>query len=68
MPIQTFFDQRLIFVHLCQHAKNQFIPFAHSSNKVNFRASSPDWPHPFLTKNFLSPFKLREFVSAITKS
>ena len=32
-----------------QHAKNQFIPFVHSSDTVNFRVPSHDWPHPFLT-------------------
>ena len=34
---------------MCQHAKNQFIPFVHSSDRVNFRVPSHDWPHPFLT-------------------
>ena len=36
-------------MNLHQHAKNQFIPFVHSSNRVNFRVPSHDWPHPFLT-------------------
>ena len=26
-----------------------FIPLVHSSDRVNFRFSSHDWPHPFLT-------------------
>ena len=43
----TFFesnisDQVLIFVNLYQHAKNQFIPSAHSSDPVNSRVPSPD--------------------------
>ena len=36
-------------MNLYQHAKNQFIPSIHSSNKVNFRVFSHDWPNPFLT-------------------
>ena len=32
-----------------QQAKNQFTPSAHSSDTVNFKVKSPDWPHPFLT-------------------
>ena len=34
---------------LYQHAKNQFIPFVHSSDRFNFRIPSHDWSHPFLT-------------------
>ena len=37
-------------MNLDQHAKNQFIPFVHSSDRVNFRVPSHDWPHAFLTK------------------
>ena len=29
--------------------KNQFLPSVHSSDTVNFRVSSPDWPFPFST-------------------
>ena len=29
--------------------KNQFIPSFHSSDTVNFRVLSPDWPHAVLT-------------------
>ena len=36
-------------MNLHHHAKNQFIPFVHSSDTVNFRVPSHDWPHPFLT-------------------
>ena len=32
-----------------EHATNQFIPFVHSSDRVNFRVISYAWPHPFLT-------------------
>ena len=37
-------------MNLHEHAKNQFIPFVHSSDRVNFRVPSHDWPHAFLTK------------------
>ena len=43
------FDQLLTITNLHQHAKNQFIPFVHSSDRLNFRVPSYDWPHPFLT-------------------
>ena len=43
------FDLLLIFVNLCQHAKNQFIPSVHPSDTVGFRVLSRDWPHPYLT-------------------
>ena len=36
-------------MNLHQHPKNQFIPIVHSSDRVHFRVSSHDWPHPFLT-------------------
>ena len=49
MITQKIFDQLLLFVITYQHAKNQFIPSVHSSDKVNFRVQSPDWPHPFFT-------------------
>ena len=39
----------LIFVNLYQHGKSHFIPPFHSSDTINFRVSSHDWPHPFLT-------------------
>ena len=48
-PSKKFFDQLLIFVIMYQHAKNQCNPSVHSSDRVNFRVWSPDWPHPFLT-------------------
>ena len=49
MPTQKFFDQLLIFVNLYLHAKTQFIPSVHSSDKFNFRVLSPGSQHPFLT-------------------
>ena len=58
MPTQTNFDQLLIFVNLYQHAKNQFIPSAHSSDTVNFKVPSHDWPHPFLNMPTPATFKL----------
>ena len=42
------FDQLLTVMNLYQHA-NQFIPFVHSSDRVNIRVPSHEWPHPFLT-------------------
>ena len=36
-------------MNLYQHAKNQFIPFVHSSDTVNFRVQIPDWKYAFLT-------------------
>ena len=36
-------------MNLYQHAKNEFIPSVHSSDKVNFRVLSHDWPYLFLT-------------------
>ena len=33
MPTQNIFDQLLIFVIMYQHAKNQFIPSIHSSDR-----------------------------------
>ena len=44
MPTQKNFDQLLTFVNLYEHAKNQFIPSAHSSDTATFRAQRPDWP------------------------
>ena len=58
MSSQKFFDQLLIFVNLYQHAKNQFIPSVHSSDTVNFKVPSHDWPHPFLTMPTPKTFKL----------
>ena len=58
MPTQKNFDQLLIFVNLYQHAKNQFIPSVHSSDTVNFKVPSHDWPHPFLTMPTPKTFKL----------
>ena len=55
---QKIFDQLLIFVNLYQHAKNQFIPSVHSSDTVNFKVPSHDWPHPFLTMPTPKTFKL----------
>ena len=51
-------DQLLTFVNLYQHAKNQFIPSVHSSDTVNFKVPSHDWPHPFLTMPTPKTFKL----------
>ena len=50
MPILKIFDQLLLFVIMDQDEKNQFMPSAHSSDKVSVRVPSPDCPHPFLTK------------------
>ena len=36
-------------MNLYNHTKNQFISSAHPSDTVNFRVSSPDRSHPFLT-------------------
>ena len=58
MPTQKNFDQLLIFVNLYQHAKNQFIPSLHSSDTVNFKVHSHDWPHPLLTMPTPETFKL----------
>ena len=55
---QKIFDQLLIFVNLYQHAKNQFIPSVHSSDTVNFKVPSHDWPHPVLTMPTPKTFKL----------
>ena len=41
-----------------QYAKNQFIQSVHASGTVNFKVSSQDWPHPFLTMPTLKTFKL----------
>ena len=43
------FDQPLTVINLHEHVKNQFIPFVNSSDTVDFRVPSHDWPHPFLT-------------------
>ena len=57
MPTQKNFGQLLIFVNLYQHAQNQFIPSVRSSDTVNFRIPSHDWPHPFLTMPTPKTFK-----------
>ena len=49
MTNQYIFEQLLTVMNLHQHAKNQFIPFAHSLDRVNFRVPSHEQPHPFLT-------------------
>ena len=49
MPSKKIFDQLLMFVNQYQHAKNQFIPSVHSSDKFNFKVPSHDWQHPVLT-------------------
>ena len=49
MATQNIFDQLFIFVNLHQHVENQLILSVHSSDKVNFKVPSQDWPHPFLT-------------------
>ena len=43
-----------------QHVKLQFIPLVHSSDKVNFRVSSPDWPQPSWT--MLTPKSLNHLL------
>ena len=51
--------------------RNQFISFVHSSDRVNFRVPSHDWPHRFWLHqplNFQRPFNLHEFVPACKKS
>ena len=45
-------------MNLHQHAKNQFIPSVHSSDTVNFKVPSHDWPHPVLTMPTPKTFKL----------
>ena len=55
---QKIFDQLLIFLNLYQHAKNQFIPSVHSSDKSNFKVPSHDWSHPFLTMPTTKTFTL----------
>ena len=66
------FDKLLIFVVMCQHAKNRFIPSAHSSDTVNFRVLSRDWEDLLIfdyahLKNFQS-LNLCEIVPACKKS
>ena len=39
-----------------------YIPSVHSSDTVNFRVPSPDWPHPFLT--MLTP-KIFNYLSLL---
>ena len=58
MPSKKSFDQLLIFVNQYQHAKNQLIPFVHSSDKFNFKVPSHDWQHPVLTIPTPKTFKL----------
>ena len=58
MPTRKKNYQLLTFVNLYQHAKNQFIPSVHSSDTVNFKVPSHDWPHPFLTMPTPKTFKL----------
>ena len=48
IPNPYFFDHLLIFVSLYQHAKNQLIPFVHSSDTDNFRVLPQDQQYPFL--------------------
>ena len=56
-------------MNLHQHAKNQCIPFVHSSDRVNFRVPLHDWPHqPQQPLNFQRAFNLHEFVPACKKS
>ena len=38
--------------------KNQFTPSVHSSNTVNFKVPSQDWPHQFLTMQTPKTFNL----------
>ena len=45
-------------MNLYQHAKTQFISSVHSSDTVNFKVPSYDWPHPFLTMPTPKTFKL----------
>ena len=45
-------------MNLHQHAKNQFLPFVHSSDRVNYRVPSHDWPHPLLTTPTPKIFKV----------
>ena len=45
-------------MNLHQRAKNQFLPFVHSSDRVNYRVPSHDWPHPLLTTPTPKIFKV----------
>ena len=45
-------------MNLYQHAKNQFTPSVHFSDAINFKVSSHDWPHPFLTMATPKTFNL----------
>ena len=56
-------NQFLIFLNLCQHAKNQFLPSVHSSDTVNFRVSSTNWPFLFLT--ILTPKIFNHFLICV---
>ena len=55
MLTPKLYNHLLIWVNLCQHAKNQFIPSIDSWDTINFRIHRPGWQHLFLTmpKNFL---------------
>ena len=66
------FDQPLTVINLHEHAKNQFIPFVHSSDRVNFRVPSHMTGHihfgPHQPEHFERPFNLHEFIPACKKS
>ena len=48
-PTQKSLNQLSAFLNLYQHAKNQFIPFVHFWDPVNFRVPWTNWPHDVLT-------------------
>ena len=47
--------------------KNKFVQSVHSSDIVDFRVPSPDWPHPFLNMLIQMTFSLK-FLPACKKS
>ena len=69
-PNQKMFDQFLTIMTLHQHAKNQFIPFAHSSQSNleshHMTGHIHFWPNQPL--NFQHCFNLHKFVPACKKS
>ena len=63
------FDQLLVFLNLQQLARYQFFPSVHSSNTLNFRVPSPNWPQPKPAHSpNQSPFNMWEFEPACRKS
>ena len=48
MPNQKNFDQLLIFVNLCQHAKNEAVSSTCSGEIVDLKILQSDWLRTFL--------------------